>query len=162
MKLYQTHYGFTLIELMVVIAIIGIMATFALPSYQDRVIKTQIQEGLEMISPIKKSQAEYYSKHGRLPVDNAALGLPEPDKYVGNYVRRVEVENGAIHITFGNRINRNASDKMLTLRPAIVKDAPIVPIAWVCAKAKAPEGMTVLGKDATNLPNHFLPLDCLS
>jgi type IV pilus assembly protein PilA len=72
------------------------------------------------------------------------------------------VENGAIHITFGNRINRNASGKLLTLRPAIVQDAPIVPIAWVCAKAKAPEGMSVLGKDATTLADHFLPLDCLA
>jgi type IV pilus assembly protein PilA len=161
-KPFQTHHGFTLIELMIVIAIIAIMSTFALPSWQERVIKTQIQEGLEMVTPIKKAQAAYYSKHGRLPVDNAGLGLPSPDKFVGNYVRRVEVENGAIHITFGNRINRNASDKTLTLRPAIVKDAPIVPIAWVCAKAKTPEGMNALGRDATDLPNHFLPLDCLS
>ncbi|MCL2872856.1 MAG: pilin [Betaproteobacteria bacterium] len=113
-------------------------------------------------SDAKRAVAIALRNRERLPADNAGLGLPAPDKFVGKYVRRVEVENGAIHITFGNRINRNARDKTLTLRPAVVKDAPIVPIAWVCAKAKAPEGMSVLGKDATNLPDHFLPLDCLS
>ena len=162
MKFRWARRGFTLIELMIVVAIIGIMSTFALPSWQERIIKAQIQEGLEMVAPIKKAEAEYYGKYRRLPADNAALGLPAPEKFVGNYVRRVEVENGAIHITFGNRINRNASGKLLTLRPAIVQDAPVVPIAWVCAKAKAPEGMSVLGKDATTLADHFLPLDCLS
>jgi len=154
--------GFTLIELMIVVAIIGIMATFALPSYQERIIKTQIQEGLEIAAPVKAAEAQYYAKYKRLPADNASLGLPAPDKFVGNYVRRVEVENGAIHITFGNRINRNASGKKLTLRPAIVEDAPIVPIAWVCAKAKVPEGMNALGGNATDLPDHLLPLDCLA
>jgi type IV pilus assembly protein PilA len=162
MKIHAMRRGFTLVELMIVIAIIGIMATLAMPSFQDRIIKAQIREGLEIIAPVKKAEAEYYEKYGRLPADNAGLGLPDPDKFVGNYVRRVEVEDGAIHMTFGNRVNRNASGKILTLRPAIVKDAPIVPIAWVCAKAKPPEGMSVSGTDATSLPNHFLPLDCLS
>jgi type IV pilus assembly protein PilA len=162
MKSFGPHKGFTLIELMIVIAIIGIMATYALPSWQERIIKAQIREGLEMVAPIKKAEADYYEKYGRLPADNASAGLPAPEKFVGNYVRRVAVENGAIHITFGNRVNRNANGKTLTLRPAIVTDAPIVPIAWVCAKAKVPDGMSAQGGNATDLPDHFLPLDCLA
>jgi type IV pilus assembly protein PilA len=65
-------------------------------------------------------------------------------------------------MTFGNRITRNASGKTLTLRLVIVKDAPVVPIAWVCTNAKVPEGMSVVGKNATDPPDYFLPLDCLS
>lgn len=156
------HKGFTLIELMIVIAIIGMMATFALPSYQERIIKTQIQEGIEMVEVVKKAVSDYYRKYGRLPQDNAVLGLPVPEMFVGNFVRAVTVEDGAIHIIMGNRVNRNAKDKVISLRPAIVKEAKIVPIAWVCASAGIPEGMVVSGKDRTDLPRHFLPLDCLN
>ena len=67
---------------------------------------------------------------------------------------------GAIDITFGNRTNKFITGKTLTLRPAVVQAAPVVPIAWVCGKAATPDKMTVMGADTTNLPPSHLPIDC--
>jgi type IV pilus assembly protein PilA len=95
-----------------------------------------------------------------MPADNAAAGLPGAAQIVGNYVSGVAVLDGAVTITFGNRANPGVLGKMLTLRPAVVVTAPVVPIAWVCGHASGPAGMTVLGADATNLPVPYLPLNC--
>lgn len=154
--------GFTLIELMIVVAIISILATLALPSYQDRVIKTQVGEGLVLAEVVKQAMADYYRKHGRLPKDNASAGLPAAQKIVGNFVSAVAIVDGAINITLGNRANKHAVGKVLTLRPAIVADAKIVPIAWICGYASTPNGMAVVGKNITTLPEFHLPLDCLN
>jgi len=154
--------GFTLIELMIVVAIISILATLALPSYQDRVIKAQVGEGLVLAEVVKQAMADYYRKYGRLPKDNASAGLPAAQKIVGNFVSAVAVVDGTINITLGNRANKHAVGKVLTLRPAIVADAKIVPIAWVCGYASIPNGMAVAGKNITTLPEYHLPLDCLN
>jgi type IV pilus assembly protein PilA len=156
------NQGFTLIELMIVVAIISILATLALPSYQDRVIKAQVGEGLGLAEVVKHAAADYYAKYGKLPKDNASVGLPRAQKIVGNYVSAIGIEDGAINITLGNRVNKHASGKVVTLRPAIVPDAKIVPIAWVCGYASVPRGMVVAGKNVTTLPEYHLPLDCLN
>jgi type IV pilus assembly protein PilA len=72
----------------------------------------------------------------------------------------VALEAGAIHITFGNRANGALQGKMLTLRPAVVDDAPIVPIAWVCGLAPVPGNMSAKGANRTNIPANYLPLKC--
>ena len=72
------------------------------------------------------------------PADNAAAALPPPEKIVSNLVSAVALENGAIHITFGNRANGAIRGKVLTLRPAVVEDAPVVPVAWVCGARRCP------------------------
>ncbi len=156
------NLGFTLIELMVVVAIMSILATLALPSYQDRVIKAQVGEGLALADVVKLASADYYAKYGALPKDNTSAGLPAAQKMIGNYVSAIAIDNGAINITLGNRANKHAAGKVLTLRPAIVADAKIVPIAWVCGYASVPQGMVVAGKNATTLPEYHLPLDCLN
>ncbi len=153
--------GFTLIELMIVVVIMSILATLALPSYQDRIIKTQVGEGLALAEVVKHALADYYAKYGRLPKDNASAGLPAAQKIIGNYVSAIAVADGAINITLGNRANKHAVGKVLTLRPAIVADAKIVPIAWVCGFASVPHGMVVVGKNISSLPEYHLPLDCL-
>ena len=79
---------------------------------------------------------------------------------MGNYVEQVEINNGTINITLGKRANRFIVGEVLSMRPAIVKDEPVVPIAWVCGKARAPEGMHLVGNNATSLDNMHLPLDC--
>ncbi len=73
---------------------------------------------------------------------------------------RLTVENGALHIQYGNLANRNLAGKTLTLRPAVVEGYPQVPIAWVCGFAAVPGAMGVNSTNATDLPAPFLPLDC--
>ena len=152
--------GFTLIELMIVISIIGILATLALPTYQDRVIRAQVSEGLLLADFVKQSVGAYYTRNRALPRDNAAAGLPDSKLIIGNYITEIKVREGAIDITFGNRTNKFITGKTLTLRPAVVQAAPVVPIAWVCGKAATPDKMTVMGADTTNLPPSHLPIDC--
>ena len=152
--------GFTLIELLIVIAIMGILATMALPSYQDRVIRTQVAEAMTMAEVAQKEVADYYKAKKRLPKNNAQAGLPNPEKFKGNFVTRLEVIDGAVTVTMGNRINKNAAGKSLTIRPAFVKGAPMVPLAWVCGYASTPGGMTLTGKNGSDLLPRHVPVNC--
>lgn len=154
--------GFTLIELMIVVAIIGILSTMAVPTFQDRVIRAQVTEGIQLAEFVRQSIQQYYAKNRRMPANNAQAGVPESAKIVGNYVTDVVVADGAIHITFGSRSNRNITGKKLTLRPAVVDGTPVVPIAWVCGTAGVPDKMAALGKNETTLPGPHLPVDCRS
>jgi len=156
----RTGKGFTLIELMIVVSIMAVLATLAVPSYQDRVIRTQVGEGIGLAEFVRQSVQAHYNRTRRMPKDNAAAGLPEPKFIVGNYVSEISVVEGVITITFGNRSNRHLSGKKLSLRPAVVEGHPIVPIAWVCGGASVPERMKVLGENDTTLPGPHLPVDC--
>lgn len=156
----KLQQGFTLIELMIVVAIMGILATMAMPSYQDRVIRTQVSEGINLAEFVRESVQEFYRKNRRFPADNAALGLPQSSQIVGNHVSSVAVVEGAVVITYGNRVNRFIAGKKLALRPAVVSGHPVVPIAWVCGNASAPEKMQVAGRNDTDIPATQLPIDC--
>jgi type IV pilus assembly protein PilA len=152
--------GFTLIELMIVIAILGIGAGLAMPSYQDRVIRAQVAEGLALADMAQQAIAAQYARSGTLARDNAAAGLPPADRIVGNYVAALVVEEGAVQISFGQLSNRNLAGKTLTLRPATVPGYAQVPIAWVCGLASVPPKMRAAGNNRTNLPAPHLPVDC--
>ena len=151
--------GFTIIEMMVVLAVVAILALMAVPSYLDKFVRDQIVEALPLADIAKAPVSAAWAALHAFPEDNAAAGLPPADK---NFISSVSVRDGAIHITFGNRANGVIKDKILTLRPAVVEDAPIVPVTWVCGFAAGPGKMTVKGENKTDIPITYLPLKCRS
>ncbi len=152
--------GFTLLEVMVVVGIVAILALLALPSYVDSLIRNQVVEALPLADIAKKPIALAWSTAQAFPPDNASIGLPSPDKVVSNLVSSTVVQDGAIHMTFGNRAHGRLKGAVLTFRPAVVEDAPVVPVAWVCGFARAPDKMTLRGENRTNVPPQYLPASC--
>ena len=152
--------GFTLVELLIVIAIMGILATMAIPNLSDRVIRTQIKEAMGLAEYAQDSVESYYKIKGTMPKNNSAAGLPHKDKIKGNYVTSLEIKNGTVVVILGNRVNKHVKDKKLSFRPATVKGANGVPIAWVCGLASVPGGMTAPKENETDLKPQHLPVNC--
>jgi type IV pilus assembly protein PilA len=152
--------GFTLIELMIVIAILSILATMAAPSFQDRVIRSQVQEALNLSEIAKKSIEDYYTAKKAFPNNNRDAGLPPFDKIIGNFVTGISIRSGAIDVYLGNKINKHADQKIVSIRPAIVEGEPMVPIAWIPGYASVPEGMTVVGENRSDILPRLLPIIC--
>ncbi len=153
-------HGFTLMEVMVAVAIVAILATLAIPSFQNSIVREQIVSAAPMADIAKKPIAAEWSATQTLPVDNASAGLPSADKIVSNYVSALAVQDGAIHVTFGNSAHGLITGKILSIRPAVVEDAPVVPVAWVCGFASAPGKMSVRGDNKTDIPVGLLPRNC--
>jgi type IV pilus assembly protein PilA len=153
--------GFTWIEMLAVLAVAGILALMAIPAMQDGVLKRQVKDGLSLAAIAQAGvQAAYASSGGKFPLDNKSAGIPDSDKIVGNLVKDVSVNAGAITITYGNNASKALDGKKVTLRPAIVPDQPIIPIAWLCHTAAVPKNMEVTGKDDTDVPSNYLPIEC--
>jgi type IV pilus assembly protein PilA len=152
--------GFTLLELLAVLTVIAILALMTLPSMLDALVRNQIIEALPLADVAKKPIAAAWSAAQPLPPDNEAAALPAPDRVVSNLVTALAIENGAIHLTFGNRAHAELRGKVITLRPAVVTDAPVVPVAWVCGFGAAPASMTLHGENRTNVPARYLPARC--
>ena len=150
----------TMIEVMVVVGIIAILAVMAVPSLQGKIVRDQVVAAVPLADIAKAPIAAAWAATQSFPADNAAAGLPVPDKIVSNYISAVTVANGAIHLTFGNSANGLLKGKTLTLRPAVVDDAPIVPVAWICGNASWPNKMSVKGENKTDLAPEYLPVNC--
>ncbi|HGG9227601.1 TPA: pilin [Neisseria meningitidis] len=108
--------GFTLIELMIVIAIVGILAAVALPAYQDYTARAQVSEAILLAEGQKSAVTEYYLNHGIWPSDNSAAGVASSADIKGKYVQKVEVKNGVVTATMlSSGVNNEIKGKKLSL-----------------------------------------------
>jgi type IV pilus assembly protein PilA len=121
--------GFTLIELMIVVAIVGILAAVAVPMYLDYAVRSQIAEGLNVAGGAKTAVTEYYQDRGAFPADNTQAGLEAPANIQGKYVASVSVAGAAITVLYGNQANAKINGQTVTL----IATDNLGSIGWACA-----------------------------
>jgi len=110
--------GFTLIELMIVVAIIGILAMIAIPAYLDYAIRAQVGHGVNLAAGVKVAVTEFYQDRGAYPTTNAAAGVEAPATITSEFVSQVAVgAGGTINVTFGNDVNAKILNAVLTYTP---------------------------------------------
>ena len=126
----RNQHGFTLIELMVVIAIIGILAAIAIPNFSNYRMRAYASEAVVIGDAVRKDVIDFYDHRGILPANNFEAGLPKPEAMKGKYVESITVKDGVIHIKFDGSKRAELSGKSLTLRPEINKDNPTGPVIW--------------------------------
>ncbi len=156
--LKQVQKGFTLIELMIVIAIIGILAAIAIPAYQNYTIRSQITEGLTLADGWKTAIGEYYATTGNWPTQSKLSGTCVT---VGKYESQVQVNaGGVIAITYGNQVNSKVSGCILQLTPYTNANNDVL---WQCGNATAPSGTIASGAGGSStVPAQYLPVSCHS
>lgn len=108
--------GFTLIELMITVAIVGVLAAVAIPAYQDYTIRAQVSEGLMLTSGAKIFMTDAYTMKGEIPSDSSDANFPTAS---GKYVENVEIVDKKIVVTYGNQANEKLVGKKLFLEPSV-------------------------------------------
>ncbi len=162
----KLQQGFTLIELMIVVAIIGILAAIAIPAYQDYTIRSQVSEGLSLAAAAKAAVAESFLNTGVPPATRTVAGMsPNAPDTQGKYVTQVAVANGVITVSYGNEANAQIVGSTLTLTPYESVDLSVV---WRCGNAIAPAGTVIMGTAggaptayvAPTVLNQYMPSAC--
>jgi len=167
----RLNSGFTLIELMIVVAIIGILAAVAIPQYQNYVARAQVSEGLSLASGAKTAIAEYFNTNGTFPADNATAGLSDPEDISGKYVFSVEwiVLSTSPHpnerpkyfkVTFASDAHSFLRDMTFVLCANQTGESPI---QWKCTLTCGGDGDTPVATappDNTYVDTKYLPSSC--
>jgi type IV pilus assembly protein PilA len=152
--------AFTLLQLLAALAVACILMLIAVPTYLDKLVRDQVLEALPLARLPRPAVARAWETRGPMPADNAAARVPEPARIANRVVRSVTVEDGAVHLLFGNEAHPSLRGRTLTLRPAGVEALRIVPVVWVCGYAQAPAPKVAFGINRTDVPAGLLPARC--
>ena len=137
----KKQQGFTLIELMIVVAIIGILAAIAIPAYQDYTIRAQVAEGINLSAGAKTAVTEHFQDRGTLPGNNDDAGIASATSIVGKYVVSVTVGSaGVITVAYGNDANSQINGEEIELVPDTTGGGSVT---WLCRTASGMENKHV-------------------
>jgi len=160
--LKRKQRGLTLLELMVVVTVIGVLAAFAIPVYDDYTTRVKIAEGIQLAERAKTAVAVYYGDKGSAPADNDAAGIPAKTHFQTEYVKSIEVKSGHVLVTYlisafpdfdagDDKDGNPLPDKNVLKIGFSAPTATRANIRWECGAS---------GTDPTTVPEEFLPVDC--
>jgi len=152
----KPELGFTLIELMIVVAIIGILAAIAIPAYQNYTVRAQVSEGISLAAAMRAAVTTSFVDHGEAPADRTTAGLSvNATDSSGTYVTSIDVTDGVIVVTYGGSASDLISGLTVTLTPYESGDLSVV---WRCGYSVAPPGLNELGTaNGANTASYIVP-----